>query len=234
MRTIDIDDSGAFGQIIDELENDAVLIQLPPVYVLVATATSAGVGHLDRLKIRQPNKNYGTMMGDIDRFWQNVDTSLLPEGFRTPEAIEEMSDLFFRCPFTDPSFHSSVIRNGTHQSLALDGVHRQLVCEIEAAFEDRAEPEMWAGKHFTAPIATSCNLSGDPLGSIVDEARALDFAASRGVGLFVTGEAGVGELGSYPILALEEDRVSIQREGPGLSRLLDQVRCAMIGDRSAA
>lgn len=234
MRTIDIHDSGAFGEIIDELGRDAVLIQLPPVYVLVATATSAGVDHLDRLKIRQPNKNYGTMMGDINRFWQNVDTHLLPDGFKSPDALEEMRDLFFRCPFADPSFNSSVIRNGTHQSLILDGIHRELICEIESAFENQVEPELWAGKKFTAPIATSCNLSGDPLGSIVDEARALDFAASRGVGLFVTGEAGTGELGSYPILQLEEDRVSVQREGPGLTRLLEQVRKAMVGDRSAA
>jgi hypothetical protein len=90
--------------------------------------------------------------------------------------------------------------------------------EIEAAFDDSAEPGMWAGKHFTAPLATSCNISGDPLGSIVDEQRALEFANSRGVGLFVTGEAAKGEYGSYPILELAHEGVSVRRaeRPPGL------------------
>ena len=42
------------------------------------------------------------------------------------------------------------------------------------------------------------------------------------------------EHGSYPILELYQDGVSVRREGPGLSHLLRQVRHAITVDRYAA
>jgi hypothetical protein len=151
------------------------------------------------------------------------------------EAISGMSDVILRFPFAHPGFQSSTVRDGTHQALMPNGIHRAMVKEIEAAFDDSAEPGMWAGKHFTAPLVTSCNISGDPLGSIVDEQRALEFANSRGVGLFVTGEAAKGECGSYPILELAHEGVSVRREGPDLPHLLlRHVRHAITIDRYAA
>ncbi|HIL13250.1 MAG TPA: hypothetical protein EYG16_06225 [Deltaproteobacteria bacterium] len=234
MKTIDITDRSAFGRVIDELRVNAVVVQLAPVYVLIAAPTSQGVGHLDRLKIRLPNKTYSATIGDLSRFWQSLDHDRLPDGFHLPEAISDMSDVILRFPFAAPGFQSSTVRDGSHQALMLNGIHREMVKEIEAAFDHSAEPGMWAGKHFSAPLATSCNISGDPLGSIVDEQRALEFANSRGVGLLVTSEATKGECGSYPILELAHEGVSVRREGPGLSRLLRHVRHAITIDRYAA
>jgi hypothetical protein len=92
--------------------------------------------------------------------------------------------------------------------------------ELEAAFSEAADPELFGGHSFSAPLITSCNVSGDPLGSITDEARALEFMSDRGVELWVRPAESSSESGSYPILALGREGITVGRDGPGLDRIL--------------
>ena len=92
--------------------------------------------------------------------------------------------------------------------------------ELEAAFQEMAEPELFGGHTFSAPLITSCNVSGDPLGSITDEARALEFMRARGVELWIRPAEVATESGSYPILELREEGIYVGREGPGLEQIL--------------
>ena len=62
MQIIDIQDRGAFEIILQRVPHEAVLLQLPTVYTLVAAPARAGVEQLDRLKASLSGKNYGTVM----------------------------------------------------------------------------------------------------------------------------------------------------------------------------
>lgn len=212
-RRLDIASAQAAGAVIDHLRTAPVLIVLPPVYALVAAPTALGVAGLNGMKRRLAGKNYGTAVGSLSKFWNLVDASSIPSGFEGPADLESSRDIFFRCRVGEEGIQTPVIRDGTHQTLILGGLHRSLMCEIEEAFRHQADPALFAGHRFSAPLITSCNISGDPLGSITDEARARDFADRRGVRLWVTGSSPSDETGSYPILELEKSGISIRREG---------------------
>ena len=212
-RRLDIAGSQAVGAVIDHLRIAPVLIVLPAVHALLAAPTAAGIVGLNRMKRRLAGKNYGTAVGDLSRFWNLVDDSSTPDGFRGACELEDSRDIFFRCRIGDPGIQSPVVANGTHQTLILDGLHRNLMCEIEEAFEAEAEPGLFAGHRFSAPLITRCNISGDPLGSITDEIRSRHFVDQQGVGLVITGATPSAEAGSYPILELEQSGVSVRREG---------------------
>jgi hypothetical protein len=165
------------------------------------------------MKKRLQGKNYGTAVGELAHFWNLVDASSIPGGFHGPGDLESTHDVFIRCRVAGRTTQTPVIRDGTHQTLILGGPYRSLVCEIEAAFERDAEPGLFAGHRFSAPLITSCNLSGDPLGSITDECRGREFIDQRGIGLWLRGSKNSGDTGSYPILELEPSGLSIRREG---------------------
>ena len=212
-RCLDIASPGTAGAVIDQLRFAPVLLVLPPVYALIAAPTARGVAGLDRMKMRLPGKNYGTAVGDLAHFWNLVDPSSIPTDFHGPTELENTHDVFFRCSVSQPKTQTSVIRDGTHQTLILGGAYRRLISEIEAAFARDAEPGLFAGHRFSAPLITSCNISGDPLGSITDESRGREFIRDRGVGLWVRGSDPSSETGSYPIIELENKGLSIRREG---------------------
>lgn len=212
-RCLDIRAPTTVGAIIDHLRFAPVLIVLPPVYALIAAPTRYGVAGLNRMKQRLPGKNYGTAVGDLEKFWNMVDPHSIPSGFDGPSDLESTHDVFFRCQVADSNIQTPVVRDGTHQTLILDGVHRSLMCEIEAAFERQAEPALFAGHPFSAPLITSCHLSGDPLGSITDPIRGRDFIDGQNVTLWVRESSSTDEAGSYPILELEKSGLSVQREG---------------------
>src|SRR3712207_8942598 len=56
-----------FRSVIDTLRHDVVMLQMPTVFTLLAPPNSQGVEWLNRAKIRQPNKNYGTVLGSLER-----------------------------------------------------------------------------------------------------------------------------------------------------------------------
>lgn len=223
MKVVDIREPGVEDLVIDTFRHAIVVVQLPPVVVLIAAPTSLGVTLLNRAKGRLPDKNYGSAIGELSRFWSCADLLSLPDALRTPARVARLTGAFVRCAFADRGFQSPVMREGTHQGLLLDGPWRSLFTAVEASMADRAEPELWAGHRYTAPLITSCNESGHPDGSIVDRDIALAFARQRGIGLFLTCEDRWASSGSYPIFSFTRNGVTIERRGPGLEELVERL-----------
>ena len=223
MKRIHIEEPGAIETIIEWVRHEAVMLQLPSVYSLAAAPTARGVEQLNLLKNRLSGKNYGTVMGRVDRFLGQAQTDAMPKYFREFDRLEELDGAFVRTAFASNDFNSAVIRNGTHQSLILDGIHRKLFVQAEENLSDMMDLDLWGGCEMTSLICTSANLSGDPLGSITDRKRAEAFALERGIGLFVTCEQDTNSAGSYPIFEFSGNEVSVQRDGPGLDRLMTRI-----------
>ena len=137
-----------------------------------------------------------------------------PPELETTTGLSVLTGAFIRCHVAPADYDSALVRHGTYQGVVLDGPHRELLTAIEAGMADMSDPDLLAGHTYTAPLCTSCNISGDPLGSITDWERAHRFAIDREVPLIVRGEPAVGQTGSHPIFAIERNRVTIQREGP--------------------
>ncbi|HIF39807.1 MAG TPA: hypothetical protein EYQ74_01745 [Planctomycetes bacterium] len=223
MNILDLDTDATIGAVIDELHTRPVLVQLPQVYALLAPATPAGAAGLNRMKARLPGKSYGTAVGRMQSFWDMIDSTSLPESIQDPAVLDAVPDVFYRCKIAEAETETAAVRQGTHQTLVLGGRLRELMRSVEKAFESQAEPEMFGGHHFSAPLITSCNVSGDPLGSITDEVRAREFIDQRGVGLWVRGAGTSCEQGSFPILELNPAGIGIGRKGPGLDCILESI-----------
>ena len=219
MRVMHIPEPGVAEAAIEAIRRDAILVQLPTVYVLLAPATHDGVAWLDRSKQRLPNKNYGTAIGDLERFAAMILPGTRPPELETTDRLSTLTGAFIRSRVAPADYDSPLVRHGTHQGVLLDGLHRELFRAIEAGLADLSDPDLLAGHTYTAPLCTSCNLSGDPLGSITAWERAERFAIDRAVPLVIRSEPAIGQAGSYPIFALERDRVTIEREGPRLAEI---------------
>lgn len=224
MKTITINSMRAPELAIDAIHQAPILVQLPTVFVLLAAPTSAGATQLDNLKTRLPGKNYGTAIGALTKFIGQADSAYLPREFSRPGHYKMLNGSFMRLPFRNEECESKTIRNGTHQGLLLPvGPYTELFKRIESTFEFYAPDPMWMGKNYCAPLCTSCNVSGDPEGSIVDYEKAQMFAEERGIGLFITATRSSTEKGSYPIFGFERDTVRIYRDGPGLAALKTRI-----------
>ena len=223
MRMMHIAEPGVAEAAVEAIRRDAILVQLPTVFVLLAPATREGAGCLDRTKQRLPDKNYGTAIGSLERFAAMVLPGTRPPELESVDGLATLTGAFVRCRVAPAGFDSPAVRHGTHQGVLLDGPHRALFVAIEAGMAGTADPDLFAGHHYTAPLCTSCNLSGDPLGSITEWERARRFADERAVPLVIRGETAAGAAGSYPIFALERNRITIQREGPRM----DEIRASL-------
>jgi hypothetical protein len=219
MRVMHLSDPGVAEAALDAMRRDAILLQLPPVFVLLAPATRDGVRWLDRMKRRLPNKTYGTAIGSLDAFAAMVTPGTRPPELETTQELAVLTGAFIRCRVAPITSTSALVRHGTHQGVLLDGPHRELFTEIEAGLAATSEPDLLAGHTYTAPLCTSCNMSGDPLGSITAWERAYQFAIDRDVRLVIRGAPAVGQTGSYPIFAIEQDRITIPREGPRMEAI---------------
>ena len=223
MRLIDIRDKHAFELAVEEIHADAIVVQLPTVFVLLAAPTVRGAAQLDRSKTRLAGKNYGSAIGSLGRFLVQADPAHLPVDFSTEFDFDQMAGTFIRLRFRSADFQSPTIRNDTHQGLLLDGVHRELFRRIESSFLATPPDYAWGGHNFCAPLCTSCNVSGDAAGSIVDLPHALTFARDRGVRLVITCTDTSSETGSYPIFGYECERVTVHREGPFLDHFKQRI-----------
>lgn len=223
MRLVDIRHRDAMAMAVAEIRVQPIIVQLPAVFVLLAAPTSFGAQQLDISKSRLPGKHYGTAIGSLERFLAQADAAHLPPGFRHADDFARMTGSFIRLRFRDPDFHSPAMRAGTHQGVLLNGLHRSLFERIEDSFLADPPDPMWGGENHCAPLCTSCNISGDPAGSIVELDKALAFARARGVRLLVSGPQRGGELGSYPVFGYERDRVSVHREGPGVEAFKQKI-----------
>lgn len=217
-REIHISEPTAIPAVIEALRsnNPRVMLQMPTVHTLIAPPTQAGIQALNSTKNRLPAKNYGSAIGSLSRFHALGDPDRLPNEFKNAESLRLLEGAFIRLKVTNPHFNSTAIRGGTHQGLLLpQGPHRALLSELEEALHSVAEPELFAGKTYSAPLCTSANLSGDPLGSITDESRARDFFNTQEIPLWIRCDSATGEAGSYPIFAFDGNQGSIERDGPG-------------------
>lgn len=229
IEQMDIGEPRAMDRVVEALHAEPVIVQLPTVFVLLAAPTSAGAAQLDRTKTRLAGKNYGTGIGSLERFLAQADAAELPEAFCTAADFEPMTGTFIRLRFRGAGFQSPTMRDGTHQGLLLGGAHRELFRRIEDSFEGLAPDPLWEGRNYAAPLCTSCNVSGDADGSIVQLERALAFAQARAVRLMLTCGDAVAELGSYPIFGYARRRISVHREGPRLEAFKQRVPVALRG-----
>lgn len=227
MKRLDIRDAGAIELAVEAIQDEAIVVQLPSVFVLLAAPTSNGAALLDHAKLRLPGKNYGTAIGSLARFLAQADASQMPHEFSSAPQFERLTGSFLRLRFRGPQMQSATLRDGSHQGVLLRGPHRELFKRIEASFLGGPVDALWVGRpgdsNYAAPLCTSCNLSGDPEGSITDIARALDFVQQRRVGLMLTCSGQAGQMGSYPIFGFEKDRVSVHRDGPYLAYFKQQI-----------
>lgn len=223
MKVLDIESPRAVGMAVDAIQSEPVVVQLPTVFVLLAAPNARGARQLDKAKTRLAGKNYGTAIGSLERFLSQAVADDMPEEFNDADHFDALTGIFIRLRFREPTFHSPSIRNGSHQGVLLDGVHRQLFRKIESSFLNDPPDPIWDGNNYSAPLCTSFNESGHPDGSIVDRDIALAFAEAQGIGVVLTCQSSAAELGSYPIFGFERDRVSVHREGPGLAMFKERI-----------
>ncbi|MCX6218441.1 hypothetical protein [Spirosoma sp.] len=216
MTILPISDPATLDLATDVIHQRPILVQFPSVFVLLAAPTSKGASQLDATKERLSGKNYGTAIGSLEQFITQAQPGTLPHEFTRCEHFTALTGSFIRLQFDQETFQSKTIRNGTHQGLLLDGIYGRMFRRIEESFAASSSEGMWNHRDYCAPLCTSCNLSGDPEGSITDYDKAYCFAKTRGIDLFITATQLTGEKGSYPIFGFESGKVTIHREGPGL------------------
>jgi tRNA A37 threonylcarbamoyladenosine synthetase subunit TsaC/SUA5/YrdC len=214
MREVQIGEPGTTAAVIETLRHAVVMLQMPTVFVLLAPPNSEGVARLDRTKLRQPNKNYGTALGELGSFYAMATPGTLPPELDSVAGLQRLSGAFIRIAVAPSDYSSPMVRKGTAQGLLLEGPHRELFRAVEASLADVVEPAIVGGHRFAAPLCTSANISGHPDGSIVSWERAYAFGVERDIPLVVRCEPEPGLLGSYPIFWLQRDRVRIERDGP--------------------
>lgn len=219
-------------------EHPVVMLEMPAVYALIAPGNRPGVEALNRAKARLADKNYGSIIGRWDQFLALLesDATLPPFSERGGSIEEALEGTFLRAKVSpDPAAQSPLIRNGTHQGLLLPrGVLRDFVTQLEHRLEQEWGENarfdshlLFAGKPHVGILATSANLSGDPLGSITDPERAADFVNQQRIPLWIrmekdssTTNQAPQEKGSYPIVELDGNTLWVRREGPGLAQAL--------------
>jgi tRNA A37 threonylcarbamoyladenosine synthetase subunit TsaC/SUA5/YrdC len=232
LQTIAIEEEGAFEIMINALKENCIVIQLPGTFALIAEPTLKGVEQLNRTKDRVPGKYYSTLNGDIKNF---VSCIQKPDALPTEFLDEDgrfLDELFcgsiIRVQFTDDtSLNTDVIQEGSHQTFLFQGIHREFFIEAEKAFSNVRNEHLFGANEnnqpYTSIIASSANISGDPLGMITDYERAVEFCKSRGVKLLVTTQQESQEKGSMTIFILSQNEVRVARKGQNLKNILNRI-----------
>lgn len=222
---LDVGDSHTCDVLLRVLRSDfpVAVLQLPAVFALIAPPTTAGVEALNRAKNRLSGKYYGSAIGDLSPFAAMALQYHLPDYFTNDiQNMKVMEGAFIRMKVTDEVNDTACVTNGTHQGLLLpDGRERMLFRAIEEEFALNAPNPLFGGAYYSAPICTSANVSGDPLGSILDADRALHFASERNIPLVISNASlNSPESGSYPIFAFEGNTARVMRQGPAHERIV--------------
>ena len=102
MRELHIEDPGTVDAVLDVLTHDAVMIQMPAVFVLIAPPTTAGAGWLNRTKTRLPGKNYGTALGDLESFYRMAVPGTLPPELDGVDKLRILTGAFIRISVAPP------------------------------------------------------------------------------------------------------------------------------------
>ena len=232
VEVIEITDCQADEHIARHFGRCPIVVQLPTVFAIVAPATHTGAHLLDRCKDRLPGKYYSVLIGDLARFLRLSTGTALSEYLlesHQPDRMDafarDLESTFLRTQVADRVCSSRTLCEGHLQGLILGGLLGEKIRLMESLSKGLPD-RLFGPEHdrYCAPIASSCNMSGDPDGSIDDFGRALDFARRRGVGLVLTNSSGDGG-GSNPILGICGTDVETLRDGPGESekrRLLER------------
>jgi len=240
-QILDIEDATAVDAAIGHMRHQAVIVQLPTVFALFAAPNPDGVAMIDAAKNRMPGKHYGTTAGDIEHFFgMSANTSALARAVRRhgtdhqsrKALLQRISGSFLRIKVGATSLETATVRGGTHQSLLLDGVHGRFFEALELRLSGRADPSLYGGYAFAAPICSSCNMSGDPDGSITSFERAHDFAVRRAIPLIIRSRVTSSELGSFPVFELSDRAVIVHRNGPRVQELKAELE-AMLPENAA-
>jgi len=222
LQEIELSDASALDAALDVLrgERPVFLLEMPAVHALVAPATKRGARALDEAKVRLPGKTYGSMIGEVGAFYELADPAVLPPPLRRPAAFAGFEGAFVRVRLRAAPVTTATVREGTHQGLMFaDGAHRRFAAGLEDGLASMAEPDLFGGLAYTAPLCTSANLSGDSRGTITDEARAAAFARDRGVRLWIRAPRDVDARGSYPAFSLSREGFTVERDGPGRAEI---------------
>jgi len=221
MKEIDIQDSSLFEEAMQAFEeNPVILIQFPDVFGLMALPNQIGVNGLNQTKNRLPGKYYGSVIGSAEKFFaMQEDFESLPY-LRGAEDYKLLEGSILRLRILSSEVNSAAVFEGTHQSLLFkDGPIRSLFRNLEQAFEPIADSSLFGGRSFSAPLCTSANLSGHKNGSIVDLEIAREFGKQKGIPLLIRSESLPVPGGSFPVLYLQKNGISVQRMGPGLEEI---------------
>lgn len=221
---IDINDCAIVDRLTEIFNSSypVALIQLPPVFGLVAPPSKIGIQALHYTKARLDGKLYGTLIGDYTNFLSLAVEETIPDFLKVEDNIRFLDDSFLRIQITDKDFTSPLVSKGTHQGLLLaDGPYRNAFKIIEQLLADKVEPSLYNGKLYSAPLCTSANISGDVRGSITDYERALEFMIDRNIPLMISGKKeAAASKGSYPIFSFNGNQVKVERKGPGMERMI--------------
>jgi hypothetical protein len=221
MKEIDVQDSFIFEEVMRAFEeNPVILIQFPDVFGLMAIPNQIGVNGLNQTKNRLPGKYYGSVVGSAENFFgMQEDYEDLPY-LKGVEDYKLLEGCILRLKIAGSELNSVAVCEGTHQSLLFKaGPIRSLFQKLEEVFEPIADSSLFGGRPFSAPLCTSANLSGHENGSIVDLDVVRTFGRLKGIPLLIRSESLPVPGGSFPVLYLQKNGISVQRMGPGLEEI---------------
>jgi tRNA A37 threonylcarbamoyladenosine synthetase subunit TsaC/SUA5/YrdC len=203
-------------------ENPVFMLEMPTVYALVAPSTIAGVRAMNNAKRRLPGKVYGSVIGSFSNFLKLATFKQVNSIFNGDLSFFScLEGSFIRIPVASKNIDTPSINRGTHQGLLLSqGPLRTLFENIEKLSHRQDTSAIFPMANYHAPLCTSANISGDPRGSITDIKQARIFADYANIDLIVRTNHEEQEKGSYPILSFEGNKISVERQGPGLQRIL--------------
>jgi hypothetical protein len=230
LKVINIDDEEADDLISQYFGVSPIIMQLPSVFALYAPSTISGADLISRCKNRLPGKTYGVNVGNPRSFFSLAKDNYLADYLLKPGRESEIADLcsdlhgsFLRINLGAEVRDNPIIKNSSLQGLFFTGILQEKMRLMESL--TRTMSDKILGLEFGqygAPIATSCNISGHPDGTITEFDKAYNFAVERGVELIVLSGPMTGA-GSQPVLEVTDSGVEVHRTGPSLQQKLDML-----------
>jgi hypothetical protein len=235
MKEIEVTQSGIAEVCLEAFQSfPVVMVQFPEVFGLMAIPNAEGVMGLNRVKSRLPEKYYGSVIGDATRFFRMGNSAGNQDYIPSAEAYKKLEGAIIRIRIGEEGQSTSASRNGTHQGLILQvGPIRNFFREIELKLAPFADSALFLGHNYSAPLCTSANESGHPDGSITDLETARLFGKERGIPLLIrSSQPGTGQMGSFPVLALEKSKIVVERNGPGLEEIISRFESGLFSFRN--
>jgi hypothetical protein len=223
MQVVDYNKQTDTELLYEYLKKGPLLLELNSVFAVIALPDQSGVGMINRVKNRLPGKAYGGLIADYKGF---ILASLLNVEEKQIMLTDELAALFNNCfirlPWQEDHASQGMTMDGMFQGLILSEPFRSFAASIEQKIiqQENASPFLkWL-------ICSSANISGDPMGSIIQFEKALQFGKDRGIEYMITfsGLPELSEKGSFPIFSFTEGLFRIERDGPGAENIKNILR----------